>query len=268
VPFAELETGIRMHYRDVGSGSPIVFVPGFAATLETWSYAVLDLAGRHRCVTLDLRGHGQSDKPLSAYSYEEMCGDLGALLARLDLRDVTLAGWSMGAAIGLKYVTDHDAEGRIARLAMIGAAAPRFVRTDAEPFGIGADDAAATLEGLRRSYPEAMAGFADANFHRTDLETTKAWLLSQWLDLPPYAAVPYYRTLTGSDLREHVERVAIPVVLFHGRHDTICDAGWIRYMATRIAGARVVWFEDSAHALMFEEPDRFSAELAAFAGAA
>jgi non-heme chloroperoxidase len=65
MPFMELPTGVRMHYRDCGSGAPILFLPGFAATLDTWNYAVLDLHDRFRCVCVDLRGHGASDKPVS-----------------------------------------------------------------------------------------------------------------------------------------------------------------------------------------------------------
>jgi non-heme chloroperoxidase len=265
MPFLDLSTGIRMHYRDGGSGEPILFVPGFAGTLDTWNYAVLDLQESHRCVCVDLRGHGLSDKPASTYSYDEMCGDVGAFVEALDLRGVTVVGWSMGAAVALKYATDFDADERVARIVMVGAAAPRFTRTATEPYGLDDAAAAATLEGIRRSYPETMAAFADANFHRTDMEATKAWMLSQWLTLPAYAAYAYMRTLLAEDLREHVGRLAVPTALFHGRHDGVCDAGWIEYMADRIDGARLVWFEQSSHSLMVEEPDKFSAELAAFA---
>ena len=111
-----------------------------------------------------------------------------------------------------------------------------------------------------------MAGFADANFHRTDLEATKAWFLLHWLMLPAYAAYPSFRSLLGEDLRENVSRVDIPTLLMHGRHDQVCDVRWIEYLGERIEGARTVYLENSAHALMVEEPDRFSEEIAAFAG--
>ncbi len=266
MPFVELATGIRMHYREGGSGAPILFLPGFAATVETWSYALLDLQDRFRCVCVDLRGHGASDKPLSGYAYDDMCADVGALLRALDLDEVTLVGWSMGAGVALKYATECDGEGRVARLVLVSPATPRFTRTAAEPYGLDDASAAATLEGIRRRLPETMAAFAEANFHRTDLEATKAWMLSTWLELPAYAAYAYMRTLLDEDLREHVARVTIPTALFHGRHDGVCDAGWVEYMAERIPGARVVWFEDSGHLPMIEEPDRFARELAAFAG--
>jgi non-heme chloroperoxidase len=266
VAFIDLPTGIRMHYRDAGSGPAIVFLPGFAGTLETWDYAVLDLHERFRCVCPDLRGHGRSDKPATGYSYDDMAADVGALLTLLDLRDVTLTGWSMGAAVGLKYVTGHQDGSRVARLATVGSAAPRYTQTREEPYGADDATAAATLEGIRRSYPETLAAFAEANFHRTDLEATKAWMRSLWQSLPAYAAYAYMRTLIEEDLRPHVERVSIPTALFHGRHDRVCDPRWSEYMAARIPGARLVWFDDSGHLPMIEEPDKFSRELAAFAG--
>lgn len=265
MPFIELETGIRMHYRDGGTGKPILFVGGFAATVDTWNYAVLDLHDRYRCVCVDLRGHGLSDKPYSEYSYDEMCADVGAFLEALDLRDVTFVGWSMGAGVALKYATDFNAGGRVARLVLVGSATPRFKQTETEPFGLDEETAAATLEGVRRSYPEAMAGFAGANFHRTDMEATRDWFLSHWLTLPAYGSYKYFKTLLDEDLRDNVDRLDLPTVLFHGRHDTVCHPGWAEYMAARIDGARLVWFENSGHALIVEEPDKFSAELAAFA---
>ncbi len=54
--------------------------------------------------------------------------------------------------------------------------------------------------------------------------------------------------------------------MFHGRHDQVCHPGWAEYMVPRIEGSRIVWFENSGHALMVEEPDKFSQELAAFVG--
>ena len=99
MPFAELETGIRLHYRDAGSGRPILFIPGYSANVDTWNYAVLDLHDRYRCLCIDLRGHGQSDKPCSSYTYDEMCGDVRAFIKLLNLRDVAIVGWSQGAGV-------------------------------------------------------------------------------------------------------------------------------------------------------------------------
>ena len=241
MPFIDLKTGIRMHYRDGGNGKPILFVPGFSATLDTWNYQVLDLHDRYRCVTVDMRGHGDSDKPCSDYTYDEMCGDIDGLLEALDLQNVTLVGWSMGAGVGLKYATNFNANGRVSKLVMVGSATPRFKQTEAEPYGLDEETAAGTLEAVRRGFPETMAGFAGANFHRTDMEATQTWFLSMWLTLPAYAAYKYLKTLMDEDLRDLVEKVNLPTLICHGRNDLVAHPAWAEEMVPRIPGGRMVW---------------------------
>jgi pimeloyl-ACP methyl ester carboxylesterase len=266
MPFIDLDTGIRMHYRDCGKGKPILFVPGLTANVDTWNYQVLALHDRYRCVCVDMRGHGDSDKPASDYTYDEMCGDVRAFLKALDLRDVTFVGWSMGAGVALKYVTDFNADGRVTKLVMVGAATPRFKQTATEPFGMDEATAAGSLEAMRAALPETMAAFGGLNFHRTDMEATKNWFLSLWLKTPAYVGYKYFKTLLDEDLRDRLEKVNIPTIMFHGRDDKVCHPGWAEYMVPRIKGSRIVWFENSGHALMVEEPDKFSQELAAFVG--
>lgn len=267
MPYVDLETGIRLHYRDGGTGKPILFVPGYSATVDTWNYQVLDLHDRYRCLCVDLRGHGDSDKPYSEYTYDEMCRDLQAFLRALDLRDVTFVGWSMGSGVGLKYVANFNDDRRVTKLVMVGPATPRFVQTATEPYGMTEEQAQQALEGIRRSLPEVMAAFAGQNFHRTDLEPTKNWFLySHWLRMPAYVGYKYFKTLITEDLRDLVGKVDIPVLICHGRHDLVCHPGWSEYMAQRLKDLRLVWFENSGHALMVEEPDKLSEELAAFVG--
>ncbi len=268
MPFIDLESGIRMHYRDSGrdggAGPPILFIPGLAATLDSWNYQMLSLSDRYRCICIDLRGHGDSDKPCSKYSYDEMCGDVRCLLGALDLHDVTLVGWSMGAGVGLKYVADGNADGRVTRLALVGPATPRFMATEAEPFGMDIETAKASLEGMRTALPETMAAFAGVNFHRSDREATSNWFLSQWLKMPAYVGYRYFKTLLEEDLRDKLKKVRLPTLICHGRHDQVAHPGWSEYMVSRIPNCRLIWFEDSGHVLMVEEPDKLSQALATF----
>jgi haloalkane dehalogenase len=105
----------RMHYVDVGAGSPIVFVHGN----PSWSYqfrnVIKRLSSRHRCIAPDHLGFGLSDKP-SAFSYEpaDQAKNLEALLESLDLHDVTLVVNDWGGPIGLSYAIEHPA--RVSRL--------------------------------------------------------------------------------------------------------------------------------------------------------
>ncbi len=266
MPFLDLDSGIQIHYRDGGTGKPLLFMPGIAATLDSWNYQVLSLQDSYRCITVDMRGHGDSDKPYSGYSYSEMCNDIHSVLLALDLCDVTLVGWSMGAGVGLNYVVDFNADSRVSKLAMVAPATPRLLATDTETFGLDADAAEATLEGMRVALPETMAAFSGANFHREDMQATTAWFLSMWLKMPAYVGYQCFKTLLTEDLRDKLKLVDVPTLICHGRHDVVAPPGWSDYMATRIPQCKLTWFENSGHALMVEEPDRLSEQISRFVG--
>lgn len=267
MPFITLDTGINMHYRDGGEGKTIVFIPGLSASVDTWNYQVLSLHDKFRCICIDLRGHGESDKPYSDYTYDEMCEDVASFLRQLDLRDVTLVGWSMGAGVALNYVTQFNDDGRVSKVCMVGPATPRFVATEDAPYGMDAETAAGALEGMRVALPEGMAAFAGINFHRTDLPATVDWFVTMWLKMPAYVGYKYFKTLVEADFCDRLPSVQLPVLICHGRHDQVCAPGWTEYMGERLPDSRTVWFENSGHALMVEEPDKLSDELAAFVGA-
>lgn len=99
--------GLRLAYRVVGDGSPIVLVHGFASTHSvnwistSWSRALVE-AG-HRVIMADARGHGESDKPHDPadYTLEAMAGDIIALLDHLGEPGVDLMGYSMGGMVSL-----------------------------------------------------------------------------------------------------------------------------------------------------------------------
>jgi len=89
----------------------------------------------YRCIGIDLRGFGDSDKPYDGYNYDTVADDLKAVLDTLNLQNVVLAGFSMGGAIAIHYMARHEGS-RIAKLVLLGAAAPCFTKREDYPFGI------------------------------------------------------------------------------------------------------------------------------------
>ena len=96
--------GTRLRLTQRGAGAPIVLIHGWKMSHRAWDKAVLALSRRFRVVAYDLRGMGESDKPDSSYDFSEHASDLADVIAALDLRDVTLVGWSMGCSVVLSYL--------------------------------------------------------------------------------------------------------------------------------------------------------------------
>ncbi|HUM13753.1 MAG TPA: alpha/beta fold hydrolase [Myxococcaceae bacterium] len=98
--FATVE-GIRLHFVEQGSGSPVVLLHGFASSLDVWNGVMPQLARRHRTVALDLRGFGSSDRSAGDYSPRGQATLVWALLDQLGIREAALVGHSWGASVVL-----------------------------------------------------------------------------------------------------------------------------------------------------------------------
>src|ERR1051326_6842314 len=113
--FFETQDGAKLYYEDRGKGDVLVLVHGWMCSSRFWQANVPDLAKAVRVVTIDFRGHGFSSKTLSGHTVPQYARDVRAVIERLDLKNVTLAGWSLGGAVVLsywqQYADDHRLKG-------------------------------------------------------------------------------------------------------------------------------------------------------------
>ena len=152
---------VNLHVEDSGGdGRPVVLVHGWPLSGASWSGQVpaLTEAG-YRVVTYDRRGFGESDKPgeASAYDYDTLTGDLAAVLTELDLRDVTLVGFSMGGGEVARYLGSHGAD-RVHSAVFAAAIPPCLKLDDDHPDGALDDATVRGYAGRARGRP---AGFLD-----------------------------------------------------------------------------------------------------------
>src|SRR6202142_3865084 len=88
---------INLYYEDHGAGKPVVLIHGWPLSGRSWEKQTTALlAAGHRVITYDRRGFGESSKPTFGYDYDTLAGDLHKLITKLDLRDATIVGFSMG----------------------------------------------------------------------------------------------------------------------------------------------------------------------------
>ena len=90
---------VNLAYSDEGQGAPIIFLHAFPLNRTTWEPQVADLSDRYRVVTIDLRGHGESDAPAWRYTLDLFAEDVNGLLEQLGIPRATFVGLSMGGYI-------------------------------------------------------------------------------------------------------------------------------------------------------------------------
>ena len=127
--------GVKIRYRLVGHGKPLVLVHGYTASARTqWELPgwVSFLAPRHRLLLLDVRGHGESEKPRrpDAYSLSLMGTDVLAAMDAAGFEQADIMGYSMGAMITMELLLEHGGRFNRAVLGGMGAAWPTSRRED------------------------------------------------------------------------------------------------------------------------------------------
>ena len=95
---------VKLHYLEyAGEGRPLVAVPGITSPAPTFEFAAVELAQRHRVITLDVRGRGLSDTPADGYTLDVYAADVAALIEQLELDRPIILGHSMGARIAAAF---------------------------------------------------------------------------------------------------------------------------------------------------------------------
>ncbi|WP_411344370.1 alpha/beta fold hydrolase [Paenibacillus sp. WLX1005] len=264
--YVQVEDGVKIFVQDIGEGIPVIFLHGWPANhlMFEYQFSRLPLDG-YRCIGIDFRGFGKSDAPWEGYTYDRMADDLRAVIDDLGIENAVLAGFSMGGAVAIRYMARHQGHG-IAQLALMGAAAPVFVKRPDFDYGLmDADDLTADLiEATYEDRPKMLGQFG-LKFTKSK---TKAGMMV-WLETLCYQAshhgtIKAAMALRDEDLRGDLSAINVPTVIFQGMKDKICDPQFAQLLSESITDARVVPFESSGHAMMFDEMEKFNEELLLF----
>src|SRR5262244_2308315 len=93
--------GMTMNYEQEGAGEPLVLIPYLTADNACYAFQVAEYAKHFTCITMDLRGAGETEPTAGAYSTANLADDVAALMQALGIRKAHLAGLSLGGGIGL-----------------------------------------------------------------------------------------------------------------------------------------------------------------------
>jgi non-heme chloroperoxidase len=258
---------IEIHYEDHGSGRPVVLIHGYPLNGNSWERQERALlAHGHRVVSYDRRGFGRSSQPTVGYDYDTFAADLKALLDHLDLRDVTLAGFSMGSGEVVRYLGAYGSQ-RVRSIALLGAIAPFLLKTDDNPEGVDGqvfEDIKAAIVADRYAYFEAFLN----NFYNVDVLgpsriSDRAWQASFQVaaGASPFASHACVDTWL-TDFRDDVANIDVPTLVVHGTEDRILPfASTAARLRDLIKDVRLVSVEGGPHNIAWTHPDEVNEAL-------
>ena len=243
------------------NGPEILFIHGFSQSYLSWMRQVdSDLAREFHIVTYDLRGHGNSDKPLDPARYRDSkaWGDeVQAVMDAAGLKHPVLVGWSYAGRVISDYVATHGA-GQLAGINFVDAPIkvdPNLIGDNLKNLPLMASEDLTTNIAATRTFLHGCFSKQPGN---DDYETMLAFNMM----VPPKVRAGLGgRPLDASEL---LSKLKIPVLVTHGREDRNAKVGAGEYTASVIPGAKLSIYDGVGHSPFYEDAPRFNAELAAF----
>ena len=268
--YFKTSTGVNLFYEDMGQGSPVVFIHGWPASHDMFENQYLAMADRgFRCIGYDRRGFGKSDRPWNGYDYDTLTQDLADLLEGLDLRDVTLVGFSMGAGEVVRYISQFGSE-RVSKAVIVSGITPYLLKSDNNPDGVDQEVFDTMYSNFMEDRPKSLAGFYKDFFGVGLINhpvSDEAMQMNRNVSemASGKATLDCMRAFSETDFRQDVHNVNVPTLIIHGTEDKIVpiDSSG-RVLHKMMPQARYVEFDGAPHGLFIEFKDDLNREIMHF----
>ena len=255
--YADIGDGLRLHYHDIGKGTPIVFLHGSgpgASSISNFrgNYKTFADAG-YRAILVDSPGYGKSSKPADgSYHVSALCNAIIRFLDTLSIDRCILIGNSLGGAMALRLAIDHPkrikslvllAPGGLANFSVY-AAMPGIQKL----IEVGLAAPNATLEDMRKLF----------SLQLFDPAFLSEELLTHRLEVAKTQPKSVYSGLRVPDMSSELDLLRCPVLALWGANDQFCPVSTSSVLLEKIAKIQVVQVGECGHWVQVEHADLFN----------
>lgn len=238
--------GIRLHYERTGTGDPIILLTGFGGDSGFWRKASEILSKEYDVITLDNRGSGNTEYN-GSFSITDLAEDVVALIEHLDLKNVSVLGWSMGSHIAMRIALSSKIE--LKTLVLVSSYLFRPARSDYILSSMmDAVEDGAPIEVLARVM-NCMC-YTEEFFERMARDNKE-------IRLPKLSDVKGLRhqlnAVNGSDLTKFSKDIRVPTLVIHGDKDIMVDHHEGAELADNIPNCEFLTINGAGHLIPAEQ---------------
>jgi pimeloyl-ACP methyl ester carboxylesterase len=256
------KNGVKLAYYVYGEGEPtLVFVVSWVWTAALWIPQVNYFSKNFKMVTIDMRGTGESDKPLGEYTLDTYVEDLDAIIESLDEKKVVLVGECIGASIAVKYVAKYPE--KVSKLVLVDGS-PKYIATDDFPYGSPQNNLNTFFAPLKESYSKGMRAFMEYLFPEPGTDYLREWGLKMSQKTTKEIALNSITNLFEADLRPLLGKINVPTLILHGENDGAIRWENAKYMYQNIPGSKMYIFKGKGHFPSVTTADEFNKILKEF----
>jgi non-heme chloroperoxidase len=268
--FLTVADGTVIHYKDWGSGQPVVFSHGWPLQGDAWEDQMFFLASHgYRVIAHDRRGHGLSSQPWGGNDMDHYADDLAALLNHLDLKNAVLVGHSTGGGEVTRYLARHGSK-RVAKAVLVGAVPPQMVKSATNPNGLPME----VFDGIRKSVVDDRSQFfmdltlPFYGYNRPGAKVSQGvrdTFRAQGMQCGLKNAYDCIKQFSETDFSADLKKIDVPTLIVHGDDDQIVpiDAS-ARAAAKLVKQSTLLVYEGAPHGLPTTHKHRLNADLLAF----
>jgi pimeloyl-ACP methyl ester carboxylesterase len=249
--------GVNLRYDRTGGGPAVLLVHGWTCNRTFWERQVQALRARHTVVTVDLRGHGESDRPPGPYSIEKLAADVAGVILQLGLGASHVCGISLGGMVGFQLAVDRPS---LVRSLVVINSGPKFP-------GRSIKGRLALFSRRMIIRTRGMKGMGKVVAKKLYPRKEQVYLREQFVerfarnDKRSYLAT--LRAIKYFDLMDRIGAIRCPVLVVSGDRDYTPVRAKAAYLP-KLANARLAVVQDSGHATPMDQPDRLNALLDEF----
>ncbi len=247
---------ITMNYDQQGSGEPLILIPYLAADYACYAFQVADYAKHYTCISVDLRGAGESDKPEGTYSTELFADDVASFMQALGIQQAHISGLSLGAATGMWLAAKYPEKVKSLSLHSAWTKTDPFLKVIVEGWQVMAKGLGSVPEMVILGIfpwcftPELYAARPDYIGALSDFVRGRP---AQPLD----ALMRQSNAVLAHDVESQLGKIQSPTQITVGRHDMVTSTRFADRLKT-LPQSELVIFEGCAHAPIYEKVDEFN----------
>jgi pimeloyl-ACP methyl ester carboxylesterase len=253
---------ITMNYDRQGTGDPLVLIPYLTADRACYAFQLEEYAKSFTCISLDLRGTGESEKPPGAYTTELLADDVAAFMQAAGIEKAHVAGLSLGSAVGTWLAAKYPDKVRSLSLHSCWTKTDAFVRTVVEGWQLLAKQVGVPDMVIRAIFPWCFT--PELYAARPDyIESLAAFVRNR----PPQSVPDFIlqsNAVLGHDAEAVLERITAPTQITFGRHDQVTSTRFAERLKSGIRNSELYIFEGCAHAPLYEHVAEFNQMTLAF----
>jgi pimeloyl-ACP methyl ester carboxylesterase len=248
---------ITMNYDQQGNGEPLILIPYLTADHACYAFQVAEYAKHFNCISVDLRGTGETDKTEGAYSTEVLADDIAAFMQVLQIPKAHISGLSLGAAIGMWLAAKYP--NKVASLSLHSgwAKTDAYLKTVIEAFQV--------IAKAMGSVPEMVILGLFPWCLTPELYATKPDYINSLADFvrsrPPQSVESFLQQSNAAmthDAEAQLGMIKAPTLITFGQRDVATSTRFADGLKMRIANSQLLIFEDCAHAPIYENVAEFN----------